>query len=145
MKLVIQRVKKARVRVRDRVVGEIGKGLFILLGVGNDDTAVQAESMAKKCADMRLMADSEDKMNLSVKEVNGEVLVVSQFTLLGDTSGGRRPSFVNAAEPELARQVYEKFVSALKDQGIKVATGSFGNFMEIETIADGPVTITLDH
>lgn len=145
MKLVIQRVKEARVRVNGGVVGGIGKGLFVLLGVGQDDKLEHADFLAEKLVKMRIMQDKQGKMNLSVKDVNGEVLVVSQFTLYADTSGGNRPSFIKAAAPELARQVYERFVEQLRLKGIKVVTGSFGEYMEIETLCDGPVTVTLEH
>lgn len=146
MKLVIQRVKSAKVIEKEtgKVVGEIGLGLFILIGVGKQEDFNTVFAMAQKCVELRIMADQAGKMNLSVKDSGGEILVVSQFTLYADTSGGRRPSFINAAEPELARQVYEKFVAKLKELGVKVATGSFGNYMEIESIADGPVTIILE-
>ncbi len=141
MKLVIQRVTKATVTTNNQVVGSIGKGLFILLGVGQEDTVEDTASLAEKIANMRLMSDSKDKMNLSVKESGGEILVVSQFTLYADTSGGRRPSFVKAAPNDLAREVYEKFVEALRAQNLKVETGSFGSYMEINAELDGPVTI----
>ena len=146
MKLVIQRVKKARVRDKDRdkVVAEIGPGLFILLGVGKQDGLARVSAMAQKLVNLRVMADESGKMNLSIKEAKGEIIVVSQFTLYADTSGGRRPSFVSAAAPELARQIYQAFVINLKKEGVKVATGSFGNYMEIESVADGPVTIILE-
>lgn len=145
MKLVIQRVKEARVKVNGNVVGEISKGLFVLLGVGQDDKPEYADLLAEKLVKMRIIQDQQGKMNLSVKDIDGEILVVSQFTLYADTSDGNRPSFIKAAEPELARQVYERFVEQLKAKDIKVATGSFGEYMEIETICDGPVTIILEH
>lgn len=144
MKLVIQRVKEARVKVTDRVVGKIGKGLFILFSAGKGDNLTQSYAIAQKCVDLRIMADKDDKVNLSIKDVKGEILVVSQFTLYADTSAGRRPSFINAAPPDLARDLYEKFVDKLKESGLKVETGSFGEYMEIESIADGPVTIILE-
>lgn len=147
MRLVIQRVKKAKVTEAktQRVVGEIGTGLFILVGVGKDDRPQYADILAEKVVKLRVMADKEGKMNLTVGDVGGEVLVVSQFTLYADTSGGNRPSFIKAAEPDLAEQVYERFVEQLKGGGISVATGSFGDYMEIESVADGPVTIILEH
>ena len=123
------------------MVGEIGKGLFVLVGVGQGDTIDKADVLAEKLLKMRIMADSKDKMNLSIVDVSGEILVVSQFTLYADTSGGNRPSFVKAASPELAKEIYDVFVASLKDSGLKVETGSFGNYMEIETKLDGPVTI----
>lgn len=145
MRLVIQRVKEARVKVSGDVVGEIANGLFILFGVGQEDKPEHADFLAEKLVKMRIIQDREGKMNLSVKDVGGEILVVSQFTLYADTSGGNRPSFVKAAQPVVARQVYERFVEQLKAKDIKVSTGSFGEYMEIENIADGPVTIILEY
>lgn len=150
MRLVVQRVKKAKVTVGKSVVGQIGKGLFVLLGVGQNDKVEGADGLAEKVVNMRVMADPSDaagqvgKMNLSVKDTGGEVLVVSQFTLYADTNYGRRPSFIKAAPPELAKKVYERFVQSIKQQGVKVETGSFGEYMEIESVADGPVTIILE-
>lgn len=145
VKLVIQRVKEARVRTGGNVIGEIGRGLFVLLGVGQEDKTEYVDILAERLGKLRIMADKEGKMNLSVKDVSGEILVVSQFTLYADTSGGNRPSFVKAAEPERARQVYERFLEELKAKDVKVATGSFGDYMEIEAVCDGPVTITLEY
>lgn len=143
MRLVVQRVEKAKVvKVDDSsTVGEIGKGLFILVGVKKGDSEKDAETLAAKLSKLRVMTDAEKKMNLSVSEVNGGVLVVSQFTLHADTSGGNRPSFINAEEPKRAKELYELFVEKLRENGIKVETGSFGDYMKIETILDGPVTI----
>ncbi|MCJ7805413.1 D-aminoacyl-tRNA deacylase [Patescibacteria group bacterium] len=143
MRLVIQRVRKAKVTVpgNGKVVGQIGPGLFVLVGVKKGDTLADAEVLAEKLLKLRVMADKEKKMNLSVGDIGGEFLVVSQFTLYADTSGGNRPSFINAAEPEEAKKVYEHLVSRLKEKGAKVETGSFGDYMEIETELDGPVTI----
>lgn len=143
MKLVVQRVKKAEVKtVKDgKTVGRIGIGLFVLVGVKKGDTLKDAEGLAEKLSKLRVMADENDKMNLSLKDVHGELLVVSQFTLYADTSAGNRPSFIDAALPEEAKLIYEYFVSKLKEKGIKVETGSFGDYMEIETLLDGPVTI----
>ena len=141
MKLVIQRVKSASVSTQGEVVGEIGKGLFILVGVGQEDSVEKADLLAEKLLKMRIMSDPEDKMNLSITDVSGEILVVSQFTLYADTSGGNRPSFVKAASPDLAREVYERFVEKLKSSGLKIETGSFGSYMQIKTELDGPVTI----
>lgn len=145
MKLVIQRVKEVRVRVNGSIVGETGHGLFVLLGVGQEDKPEYADLLAEKLVKMRIIQDQQGKMNLSIKDVNGEVLVVSQFTLYADTSDGNRPSFIKAAQPNLARQVYERFVEQLEVKGVKVATGSFGEYMEIETVCDGPVTIVLEY
>lgn len=145
MKLVIQRVKRAKVTSKEEVVGEIRLGLFILLGVEKGDRIEFADILAEKVANMRIMSDDQGKMNLSVKDVNGEILVVSQFTLYADTTYGRRPSFVKAATTELALAVYERFITKLKEQGLEVEIGNFGNYMEIESLADGPVTIILEY
>lgn len=159
MKAVIQRVKGASVSIDGEIVSEISAGLSILLGMAEGDTEEQVKKMAKKVADLRIMADGpsagsgspraesrgeKGKMNLSVKDVNGEVLVVSQFTLLADTSRGNRPSFVGAAQPEEAKRLYELFVGELKSQGIPVKTGEFGAFMQVSLVNDGPVTMLLD-
>jgi D-tyrosyl-tRNA(Tyr) deacylase len=145
MKLVVQRVKKAKVLIQgtQEVVGEIEKGLFVLLGVKKGDTKKDAEILAEKLFKLRIMADENGKMNLSIKDIKGEILVVSQFTLNADTSKGNRPSFIKAAEPRLAQEIYEHFVSQLKEKGIKVETGQFGAYMQIKTELDGPVTICL--
>ncbi|OGM57797.1 D-tyrosyl-tRNA(Tyr) deacylase [Candidatus Woesebacteria bacterium RIFCSPHIGHO2_12_FULL_46_16] len=146
MRLVIQRVKKASVKVKntERVVGKIDKGLFVLVGVKKGDTRKDAEILAQKLAKLRIMADPDEKMNLSLKDVDGKTLVVSQFTLIADTSGGNRPSFINAADPKEAKDIYEYFVTKLEEMGMRVETGSFGDYMEIETLLDGPVTIILE-
>jgi len=145
MRLVIQRVKEASVRVvgRDKIVGEIGNGLLILIGVGEGDNKKDAEAMAQKLSKLRIMSDTEGKMNLSVKDIEGEILAVSQFTLYADTSGGNRPSFIKAAKPVKAREIYDYFVVKLKDLGVKVKTGEFGSYMKIKAELDGPVTILL--
>ena len=145
MRLVIQRVSSASVSSGGNVVGSINKGLFILVGVGQDDSVEKANLLSEKLLKMRIMSDENDKMNLSIIDVQGEVLVVSQFTLYADTSGGNRPSFVKAANPQLAKEVYEKFVESLRAQGLKVETGSFGSYMEITAELAGPVTIILEH
>lgn len=143
MKLVVQRATYAKVtdKTKNEVVGEIGKGLFILLGVGRSDTEAEAKALAQKILKLRVMSDENDKMNLSVVDTKSEILVVSQFTLYADTSGGNRPSFVNSEEPSRAKELYELFVEELKKTGLKIATGSFGKYMKIEAILDGPVTI----
>ena len=148
MRLVVQRVEKAKVicvsdkKVKDGiVVGEIGEGLLVLLGVKKGDTEKDAEALAVKLSKLRVMADAEDRMNLSVGDVKGSVLVVSQFTLHADTGGGNRPSFINAEDPKRAKELYEFFVEKLKKSGIKIETGSFGDYMKIEAVLDGPVTI----
>jgi D-aminoacyl-tRNA deacylase len=145
MKLVIQRVKKASVSVGGEIVGEIGSGLFVLVGIGQEDTLDKVFELAIKLAKLRIMADGSDKMNLSVKDANGQILAVSQFTLYADTSAGNRPSFVKAMEPVKARQLYEKFVSELQKEDIEVQTGRFGEYMNIECDLDGPVTIILEN
>lgn len=145
MKLVVQRVKKARVKVVEtgRVSGKIGEGLLVLLGVKNGDKDEDAERLAEKLSKLRIMKDKEGKMNLSIKDVDGKILVVSQFTLYADTSKGNRPSFIRAADPELAERLYNHFVSKLKSLGVNAETGNFGSYMEIEAELDGPVTIIL--
>jgi D-tyrosyl-tRNA(Tyr) deacylase len=145
MRLVIQRVKKAKVTSNSQSLGEIGKGLFVLVGVGNEDKKEDARVLAEKLVKLRVMPDDTGKMNLSVKDTGGEILVVSQFTLYADTSGGNRPSFIKAAPPNKAKEIYEEFVQLLKQQGVKVETGNFGSYMEIESVADGPVTIILEY
>jgi len=144
MRLIISRVSRASVKAKGGTVGQIAKGLFVLLGVKKGDTEKNAEELAEKLSKLRVMADKEAKMNLSVKDIAGEILVVSQFTLYADTSGGNRPSFIQAAEPEIAKRIYEKFVREVRAKGIKVETGSFGDYMEIEAFMDGPVTILLE-
>lgn len=139
----MQRVKRAEVkRVEDgSVVGKIGKGLFILVGVKKGDTEKSSEFLADKLSKLRVMSDAEDKMNLSVIDTKAGILVVSQFTLHADTSGGNRPSFINAALPDDARKIYEHFIAKLREKGLRIETGSFGSYMEIEAVLDGPVTI----
>ena len=144
MRLVIQRVTKAVVKVGNKQAGKIDKGLLILGGVGKEENRSQAEALAEKLSKLRVMADGKGKMNLSVSEAKGEFLVVSQFTLYADTSGGNRPSFIKAAEPALAKEIYEHFLAKLKENGVNVATGSFGDYMNISAELDGPVTIILE-
>ena len=144
MRVVVQRVNQASVTVGGDVAGRIGRGLLVLLGVAGDDQAEDGSQLAQKLVDLRVFEDSDGKMNLSLAEVGGEMLVVSQFTLLGDCRKGRRPSFVNAAAPELARTLYEDFVSHVRAQGISVATGVFRAHMEVALVNDGPVTLLLD-
>jgi len=143
MKLIIQRVNKASVSVDDKVVGEINKGLFILLGIAEGDSEDEVYAMAQKISKLRIMADENDKMNLSVLDTKSSILVVSQFTLIADTKKGNRPSFVKAANPKKAEKLYSLFISELKALGIKVETGEFGKYMKIDTELDGPVTIVL--
>lgn len=146
MRLVVQRVKKAKVvKVENgEAVGQIGRGLFVLLGIKKGDTEKGAEILADKLSKLRVMSNAKDKMNLSVADTGGKMLVVSQFTLYADTSGGNRPSFISAEEPEKAKKLYEFFVEKLKERGLSVETGSFGDYMEIESVLDGPVTIIYD-
>jgi D-tyrosyl-tRNA(Tyr) deacylase len=143
MKLIVQRVKEAKVtRVSDNTVtGQIGLGLFVLVGFKKGDTEKDVEMLAAKLSRLRVMSDSHDKMNLSVNDVEGKILVVSQFTLYANTRDGNRPSFIDAEDPTKAKALYELFISKLKETGIKIETGSFGDYMKIETILDGPVTI----
>jgi D-aminoacyl-tRNA deacylase len=143
MRLVVQRVEKAKVIcVSDRkTVGEISIGLLVLVGFKKGDTEKDVDTLAQKLSKLRVMSDAAGKMNLSVTDAGGKVLVVSQFTLYADTSGGNRPSFINAEEPKRAKEMYDFFVSKLKENGIGVETGSFGDYMKIETVLDGPVTI----
>ena len=144
MRAVIQRVSRARVTVDYRVAGEIQTGMLILLGVGRDDTPEAAAYLAEKIANLRVFADDAGKMNRSLLEISGSALVVSQFTLYGDTRGGRRPSYIQAAPPEDANQLYEEFVRRLRSFGVRVETGVFQAHMEVELVNDGPVTILLD-
>ena len=144
MKLVVQRVNRASVSVEKKIVGEIKKGLFILVGVGESDKAEDAQQLADKLSKMRIMADKNGKMNLSILDMVGSVLAVSQFTLYADTSKGNRPSFIKAGRPEIARGVYEQFVEKLRQLGIKTETGKFGEYMNIDVKLDGPVTILLE-
>jgi D-tyrosyl-tRNA(Tyr) deacylase len=140
----MQRVVKGSVSVEKKLVSEIGPGLFILVGVQVGDSLQQADLLANKLAKLRVMSDDAGKMNLAVKDVKGSMLVVSQFTLYADTTGGNRPSFVKAARPEVARPIYERFVERLKSNGINVKTGEFGEYMEIHAEFDGPVTIIIE-
>ena len=144
MRAVVQRVSRARVAVEGRVTGEIGAGLMILLGVGREDSAVVAASLAEKVANLRIFEDEQGKMNRSLLEVKGAALVVSQFTLYGDARGQRRPSFISAAAPEQAAALYEEFNKALRGLGVTVATGIFQAMMSVELVNEGPVTILLD-
>jgi D-tyrosyl-tRNA(Tyr) deacylase len=144
MRIVLQRVSRAKVTVEGNVTGEIGAGLMILMGVGKGDTSVTAAAMAEKAANLRIFEDEHGKMNRSLLDVNGGALVVSQFTLYGDARGQRRPSFIAAGPPELARSLYETFCEALRQLGITVGTGIFQATMSVELVNEGPVTILLD-
>lgn len=144
MRAVIQRVGRAAVRVDGAVVGEIGAGLLVLLGVGKSDTATDARYVAEKVPHLRIFEDAEQKLNLSVVDIGGSVLVVSQFTLFGDCRKGRRPSFTDAAEPALAERLYRNVVDLLKQSGVCTAEGIFQATMEVELVNAGPLTILLD-
>src|SRR5216683_6753791 len=144
MRAVLQRVSRAKVTVEGRVTGEIGAGLMILLGVGREDTPAVAASMAEKCVNLRIFEDDHGKMNRSLLEVKGSALVVSEFTLYGDARGQRRPSFISAAPPDLAKTLYEEFCEALRKLGVSIATGVFQAMMSVELVNEGPVTILLD-
>ncbi len=144
MRVVLQRVSRARVTVEGRVVGEIGRGLLLLAGFTDADTEETLRWMADKVVGLRVFTDAEGKMNLSVEEIGGAVLVVSQFTLYGDARRGRRPSFVEAARPEVAVPLYERFLELLRAAGRPVETGEFGAMMQVELTNDGPVTLVLE-
>jgi D-tyrosyl-tRNA(Tyr) deacylase len=144
MRAVIQRVKSAQVSVDGRVSGKIGKGLLVLLGVGKGDGESDLSFLTSKIPELRIFEDDSGKFNLSLKEVGGEILVVSQFTLFGDCRKGRRPSFTEAEEPSAAKHLYEQFVLKLKERGIPVQTGEFQAKMEVHLVNDGPVTLLLD-
>lgn len=143
MQAVLQRVKKASVSIDGKVVGKIKTGLVVLLGIRNGDTEEDIPYLADKCANLRIFEDENSKFNRSAIDIGGEFLVVSQFTLYGNTRKGRRPSFTDAAPPEIAEPLYQKFVDYLRNQGFKVATGKFGAMMLVEIHNDGPVTISV--
>lgn len=144
MRAVIQRVSSASVTVDGRVEGRIGAGLLVLLGVGRGDTERDAEALARKIVELRVFQDKAGKMNLSVKDTGGSLLVVSQFTLYGDTRRGRRPSFDQAAPPEEARRLYERFVEAVRTEGVAVETGVFQAMMSVSLVNEGPVTFLVE-
>jgi D-tyrosyl-tRNA(Tyr) deacylase len=144
MRLVLQRVSAASVTIDGRVAGAIGRGFCLLVGFTHGDTDEQVDWMAEKVVGLRLFSDAAGKMNLGLEEVGGAMLVVSQFTLYGDAAKGRRPSFIEAARPETAIPLYERFVGALRARGLEVATGEFGADMEVAIKNDGPVTLILD-
>ena len=144
MKLVVQRVKNAKVDVDGKTVGKIEKGFLVLLGVTYTDTKETANYLVKKLCNLRVFEDENGKMNLSLKDVDGKLLIVSQFTLYADCSGGNRPSFVNAAKPEFANELYEYFCDKCKGHGIEVEKGIFGADMKVSLLNDGPVTIILE-
>lgn len=144
MKIVLQRVKRGSVVVENNIVGEIGKGFVLLVGVTHEDTEEDAKYLADKIVHLRVFEDDEGKMNLSLKDVGGEILSVSQFTLYGDCRKGRRPNFMNAARPEFAEQLYDQFNKFLGEQDVKVETGVFGAMMDVDLINDGPVTLIIE-
>ncbi len=144
MRAVVQRVSRASVSVDRLVVGKIDRGLLILLGVGQSDSEADADYLAEKIAGLRIFEDENEKMNLSVLDVNGAILAVSQFTLYGDVRKGKRPSFDAAARPERARELYEYFLTQIRAKGLRCETGVFQAMMEVELVNDGPVTILLD-
>jgi D-aminoacyl-tRNA deacylase len=144
MRVLLQRVSRADVRVDDRVTGRIARGYLLLVGLTHGDDESRLAWMAEKVAGLRLFADAEGKMNRALADVGGAVLVVSQFTLYGDAAKGRRPSFVDAARPDVAIPLYERFITLLRAQGLTVETGEFGAMMQVELINDGPVTLWLE-
>ncbi|MFY9213220.1 MAG: D-aminoacyl-tRNA deacylase [Tissierellaceae bacterium] len=144
MRVVVQRVKEASVTVEGEVVGKIGKGLLVLLGVGKEDEAKDLDYLVDKVVGLRIFQDENDKMNLSLMDIGGELLVVSQFTLYGDVRKGKRPSFTDSAHPEIGERLYEEFVVRARDKGLRVETGVFGAHMDVSLVNDGPVTIMID-
>jgi len=144
MRIVCQRVLEAEVKVEDRQVGKIGRGLLVFLGVGKGDTKNDAQFIAEKLVKLRIFPDEAGKMNLSVKDIGGAILLISNFTLQGDCRKGRRPGFDASAEPALAEQLYEKVIALVAEQGVSVQKGAFGEYMQITSINDGPVTFILD-
>jgi len=144
MKVVIQRVLKADVVINGEIKSEIGNGFMILLGIGKEDTSEDIDYLSSKISNLRIFEDEQGKMNLDIKQVNGSILLISQFTLLADTSHGNRPSFINAGIPDIAIPLYEDFIKSLEEKGMKVKTGEFGAEMKVSLINDGPVTIIID-
>ncbi|HET7613086.1 MAG TPA: D-aminoacyl-tRNA deacylase [Gemmatimonadaceae bacterium] len=144
MRVLLQRVSRAEVRIGERVAGKIGRGFLLLVGFTHDDTPDKVDWMAEKCSGLRLFSDAEEKMNLGLADIGGALLVVSQFTLYGNAEKGKRPSFIDAARPEVAMPLYERFVSALRGKGYTVETGEFGAMMDVELVNDGPVTLWLE-
>ncbi len=145
MKVVIQRVTSSKVEVAGKLIGEINRGFLLLVGIKEGDTEVEINQAADKISKMRIFEDENEHMNLALKEVNGEILSVSQFTLLADTKKGNRPSFTNAMEPVAANELFEKFNERLRSHDLQVATGEFGANMQVSLVNDGPVTIVLEY
>ncbi len=144
MRAVIQRVAKAKVEVKEELVSEIKQGLMVLVGVTKTDTKEDIEYIASKISNLRIFTDQDGKMNLSLKDIGGEILLISQFTLYGDARKGRRPSFTESASGEFAEELYEDLIEYLKNEGLEVKTGKFGADMQVSLVNDGPVTIQLD-
>jgi len=144
MRVLLQRVSRAEVRVGARVTGRIGRGYLLLVGLTHSDSEAALAWMADKVVGLRLFADAEEKLNLALGDVGGALLVVSQFTLYGDAARGRRPSFIDAARPDVAVPLYERFVALLRERGVQVETGEFGAMMDVELVNDGPVTLWLE-
>ncbi len=144
MRVVVQRVSGARVKVNNEIVGKIGKGLLLLIGIAENDTPEDIDFVADKCVNLRIFEDDDGKMNRSLLETGGEILAVSQFTLLGDTKKGRRPSFIEAAGPEKGNDYYERFIKKIQKYGVKTETGVFGAMMDIELVNYGPVTLVVE-
>jgi D-aminoacyl-tRNA deacylase len=144
MKAVVQRVTESRVTVDNRLIGSISRGLVVLLGVAHGDTEKDADYLCDKIIHLRIFEDDAGKMNRSLKDIDGEILVVSQFTLLGDCRKGRRPSFIDAANPETANQLYEYFVNRIRQNGIRTQTGKFRAMMAVSLVNDGPVTLIVE-
>ena len=141
---VLQRTSNASVSVQDKIIGQIKDGVVVLLGVKRGDSYKESEYLAQKVSKLRIFNDKQNKMNLSLVDISGSVLVISQFTLCADTRKGRRPSFVNAESPELSKKLYNKFISCLADEGIEVQSGEFGSKMDVKLVNNGPVTFVLD-
>ena len=144
MRAVVQRVLNANVKVNEKTVGEIEKGLLVFLGIGNDDDNKDLGYMVDKILGLRIFEDNDNKMNLSLLDIKGEILVVSQFTLYGDVRKGRRPSFIDSAKPDIAEKMYNQFINKCEQKGVKTEKGVFGANMKVELVNDGPVTILID-
>ncbi len=144
MRAVVQRVLNANVKVNEKTVGEIEKGLLVFLGIGNDDDNKDLDYMVDKILGLRIFEDNDNKMNLSLLDIKGEILVVSQFTLYGDVRKGRRPSFIDSAKPDIAEKMYNQFINKCEQKGVKTEKGVFGANMKVELVNDGPVTILID-